>query len=90
MCIRDRFGVSVLAEELYTSKTTVLRKVKSLTGGSTTDYIKLVRLQNANRLLNNTNLSIGEIALKVGFKEHAYFTKCYHEQFGSTPRNSRK
>ncbi len=86
----SQFGVAALADKLHTSKATVLRKVKPLTGGSTAEFIKLIRLQKSNELLENTNLSIGEIAVKVGFKEHAYFSKCYQEQFGYTPKDRRK
>jgi AraC-like DNA-binding protein len=37
-----------------------------------------------------TEKSIGEISYEVGFTSPAYFTKCYKDEYGETPKESRR
>lgn len=83
------FGVTKLTKEMGSSRTTIYRKVKSLTGRSIADYIRLVRLQKAKTLLKKKELNVNEIAFKVGFRDHAYFSKCYFDEFGLKPSADR-
>ena len=39
----------------------------------------------AIKLIDERKLTISEIAFKVGFTTHAYFTRCFREQFGKSP-----
>jgi AraC-like DNA-binding protein len=44
-----------------------------------------VRLQKAKFLLANENLTIAEIAYKVGFSSQAYFATVFKSKFSITP-----
>lgn len=52
-------------------------------------YYLHLRLQQAQLLLEQTGLSVMNIALATGFASQSHFTKCYREYFGLTPRQSR-
>ncbi|MBS4206976.1 response regulator [Bacillus sp. FJAT-50079] len=54
------------------------------------EYITRRRLQNAKSLLINTNLSIEEISLRVGYQTSKYFNKLFKEYEGTTPSKYRK
>jgi len=57
------------------------------------DFIRRRRLELAARMLRDgerTHHTILSIALDCGFNDAAYFSRCFHERFGASPRNYRK
>lgn len=54
-----------------------------------TEYRRL-RLEHARRLLQQSALSISEIALSTGFSSPGHFSRLYQEAFGMTPRAARQ
>lgn len=62
------------------------RVVKKTTGKTTTEIISSRVLATAERLLKETSLSIGEIALKLGFEETASFSKFFRIHTGICPK----
>jgi signal transduction histidine kinase/DNA-binding response OmpR family regulator/ligand-binding sensor domain-containing protein len=79
------FNVEQLAGKLYMSQSTLLRKVRALTGDSPTEFIRSYRLQRALQLLKADFGNVTEVAFEVGFSNTAYFTKCFKEKFQQTP-----
>jgi len=66
------------------------RKVKALIGYNVNDYILTVRMQKAKFLLAKEELSIAEIAFKVGFSSQAYFSTVFKSKFSLTPSEYRE
>lgn len=79
------FNVKKLSEDLNISTTHLYRKLKTLTGLSPVEFIRVFKLQKACELLANSNLSIKEIGYSLGFNNLSYFVKCFREQFHVTP-----
>lgn len=79
-----------LERELGLSRTQLFRRLKKLTGFSTANYIRHVRLCKARDLLETTTLTVGEVAGRVGFPELSYFSHCFVETFAQTPSDWRK
>lgn len=67
------------------SKYHFLRIFKEAVGMDYTRYVNQIRLDHAAALLRQTNLSVTEIALTVGFSDSAYFTKRFKEAYHTTP-----
>ena len=82
---RTELSVDDLAAYLLMSPGHTWRKVKSLTGLSTNEFVRTIKLKKAVKIMNEGNLNISEIAYKVGFSSPAYFTKCFKEQYGKSP-----
>lgn len=82
---RPDFGVDILASQLNMSRTSLYRKLKTLTGQSATEFIRYVRLKKALSLMESGVLSIEEVSMTVGFSSHSYFSHCFRQQFGKTP-----
>lgn len=61
------------------------RKLKAITGFSTTEFIRNERLKLAVNLLKDSDLNISEIAYQVGFNTPSYFIKCFKDVYKSTP-----
>nr|WP_041757006.1 GlxA family transcriptional regulator [Bradyrhizobium sp. ORS 278] len=49
-----------------------------------------IRLEHARRLLRQSTIAIGEVALATGFATPMHFARCYRHQFGMTPREERR
>lgn len=80
------FDQNKLADILGYSKSTLYRKLKSLTGMSTSNLIKDVRLKRAYELLNKKGgTRISDIAYMVGFNDPKYFGICFKKEFGVLP-----
>ena len=80
------FDQNQLSESMNLSKSTVYRKLKTLTGMTTGNLIKDVRLKKAHELLmKKGNSRISEIAYLVGFNDPKYFSLCFKKEFGRLP-----
>ena len=86
LCDSD-MDVDMIAQKLGMSRTALYRKVKALTGQSVVELIRESRLKLAHTMLAQGHLSVSEVAYAVGFSSPAYFTKCYKDFFGHTPKN---
>ena len=82
-------SVEHLADELLVSRSKLYRKIKALTGETATEFIRKIRLEKANELLEKTDLTVSEIGYKVGFSSPSYFTKCFKNHFGIIPKDVR-
>ena len=80
---------SQLAADLNMSPRQFRRKINALTGQSPTLFIRNFRLQKANKLLADSELTISEIAWEVGFKDSKYFSRVYTNEFGISPSEVR-
>ena len=67
------------------SRVNLYRKMVTVTGKTPSEFIRIIRLRYAERLLMKSQLSVAEIAYKVGFSSPRYFAKCYKELFGYAP-----
>ena len=73
-------------EELCLSRAQVHRKVKAITGISTSALVRNIRLEKAFLLLQeNRELNINEVAYACGFSSPSYFTKSFVDYFGKKP-----
>lgn len=79
-------SVDVLCKEIGLSRTHLNRKMKELTGESPASYIRQLRLRKSTQLLKKGNLTISEIAFKVGFSSPSYFSQAFRDFYGFTPK----
>lgn len=85
----SEMSIPEIARKIGMSRSQLHKKVKALTNSTTTQLIRSIRLNKAKELLQNSELSIYEIAYDVGFKDPAYFSRTFSEQFGMSPRDYR-
>lgn len=71
-------------------KTSLYEKLKELTGKTPGEYIRMVRLDHASKLLKTTQLTVQEVMYKSGFSSKSYFYKEFAARFGSSPKEYRK
>ena len=81
----ENYGVSELVTSLGISRTQLHRKLKSLTGKSTSRYIREFRLIKARTMLTNDLATASEIAYRVGFASPSYFSTSFRKFYGYPP-----
>ena len=86
----SKLSVEDLAADMGLSRVQLYRKVKALTGSTPIDLLRKARLSHAQQLLQESKLTVSEVAYQVGFASPSYFTKCYKDEFGTVPGEARK
>lgn len=82
-----------IADALCITRIQLNRKVKAITGLTTTEYISRIRISLAKKLLDNPDMLIGDIAQRCGVEDVAYFSSVFKKATGYTPsgwRNRKK
>jgi signal transduction histidine kinase/ligand-binding sensor domain-containing protein/DNA-binding response OmpR family regulator len=88
--LEPEFDVIALSEKLNMSKSSLYRKLKSMTDLSPSDFIRNIRLKQACLLLKNKTITISEVAYAVGFSDPKYFSICFKNEFNTTPSEFQK
>ena len=83
------FTVDMLCSLHHMSRSSFYNKVKALTDCSPADYVRLIRMQCAARMLKEGEYSITEIADKTGFCDAKYFREVFRKHFGVSPSEYR-
>ena len=79
------FNVETLCQEVGISRAQLHRKMKELTGLSTSEFIRNIRLEQAARLLKEKKINVTQVAYTVGFSNLAHFSTIFRKHFGVAP-----
>lgn len=79
------FSVQELSRELGVSRAQLYKKVVSITGLSPIEFIRDIRLKRAAALLEKSQLSVSEVAYKVGFNNPRYFSNYFKATYHVLP-----
>ena len=85
----SELSVEDLASAMNLSRVQLYRRVKAVTGASPVELLRTARLKRGYQMLMTTDMSISEVAYKVGFTAPGYFTKCFKEEYGILPGDVR-
>lgn len=72
------------------SKSHFSRTFKEMTGINFSKHLVQVRIEKAEKLLINSDQSIVDISLEVGFNDYSYFSKAFKDAYGLSPKDYRK
>jgi len=79
------FDVSRISSEMGMSYSSLLKKIKGITGQSVNGFIRFVRLRKAAELMIHTNCNVNEAAMQVGINDIKYFRAQFYKLFESNP-----
>ena len=82
-------SIDDIAQACAVSRTSLHRKVKSMTGTSPMDFVREARIRKATQQLMDTTKSVSEVAYACGFTDPKYFSKCFKAITGKTPSEYR-
>lgn len=82
--------IEELADSVNMGRTMFYGKIKSLVGMSPSDFLRRLRMQRAEELIEKSKMNFSQIAYSVGFSDPKYFTKCFKKETGMTPSDFRQ
>ena len=80
----SEFSIDRLCREMAMSRTLFYVKLKSYTGKSPQDFIRIIRLERAASMLRG-GLSVADAAALTGFDNPKYFSTVFKKYFGVSP-----
>lgn len=86
----EKITTEELAEHLEISSGHFSRLFKKQVGVSFVKYLNQYRMDQAEKLLKNTNLKVYEVAERVGIPDYIYFTQVFRSIKGMVPTDIRK
>jgi two-component system response regulator YesN len=86
----EQIKLEDVANKVYLSPSYFSNIFKKETGQNFTDFLVDYRMQEAKELLRNADLSVNEIADRVGYVEQRYFSKLFKKVVGIKPTEYRK
>lgn len=84
------FSLAQLAARLGVSARTLARRFRAATGTSPGRYWQRQRIRLAKDLLESTNLTIGEIAYRVGYQDAGHFGRLFRREMSIAPSDYRQ
>ncbi|MEG3659325.1 response regulator [Arenibacter palladensis] len=79
------FNAESFSRAMHMSRMQLHRKIKALTAGSTSEFLRSERLKLAKQMLYTPGITVAEVAYRSGFNQPAYFTTCFKEKYGISP-----
>jgi signal transduction histidine kinase/ligand-binding sensor domain-containing protein/DNA-binding response OmpR family regulator len=80
-----QLSVEELSREMAMSRSSLHKKLKAMSGHVPNEFIRLIRLKNAAKLLLSGEHNISEVGYMTGFNSPSYFSRCFMQQFNVTP-----
>ena len=87
--LHRKLSLNEIAAHVGCSRSTLLSDFKTRYGRTVNEYLVEARLERSVRLLLEGRLTVGEIALDVGFGDQSYFSKVFTARYGRTPSSYR-
>lgn len=84
------FSVDSLLEHFSFGRTVFYKKMKGISGYSPKEFVRIVRMKNAGKLLKSKERTVTEVAFEVGFNDSAYFSRLFKKHFGENPSEYQK
>lgn len=87
---KERLTLDLLAEEAKVNKFYLAHIFKETYGISPINFMISCRIQEAKRLLTETDLSLSQISSVLGFSSPSYFSQSFHKIEGTSPAEYRR
>ena len=86
----EQLAAEFICHQMNLSRNALYRKIKDAANTTPTEFIRNIRLKEAERLIKTTKLTIQEIMFQTGFNNKSYFYTIFKIEYGSAPNEYRK
>lgn len=87
---QEDLSLQLLAEEVFLTPTYLSYLFKKNMGVSLIKYLTTVRMEQAKKLLKDTNMKIADIAKQTGYQNDSYFSIAFKNNVGMSPGSFRE
>ena len=87
---REDLNLNMVAERFFISPNYLSSLFNDKNGISFSEYIQVLRIEEAKLLLKNTRMKVLDVSSKVGYKNNSYFTSIFKKHVAMTPNEYRK
>ena len=81
----SQFTTDEFARQMCMSRSNLHLKMKALTGESTNDFIRRIRMRKAAELLKTRGYTVAEVSAMVGYNTPSYFATAFKNFYGHSP-----
>lgn len=85
----DKITMEAITKSFHTNKTTMNQKFKAVMGLTVIEYLNNLRMQITCSFLRRTELTVGEIMERVGYRDDAHFLRAFRKFAHCTPSGYR-
>jgi AraC family L-rhamnose operon regulatory protein RhaS len=85
-----KITLAELTRTFHTNRTTLARRFHQATGSTVVAYLTRLRMNVAASILRDTELGIGEVMRRVGFRDGTHFGRTFRRYAGCTPSEYRR
>ncbi len=86
----EQISVETAASLTNYSPSFFMKFFKKVSGTTFVHYLMAYRLEQAEKLLRQTDMNVTEVSARCGFESLSYFIKCYKQRYGYTPHKEKK
>ncbi|WP_162946190.1 hybrid sensor histidine kinase/response regulator transcription factor [Chitinophaga barathri] len=77
--------VDFLCVRMNISRTKLYQKIKGISGQSVGEFVKTIRLKRAIYIMTHEDVTLGEVADRIGLQSSSYFSRMFKKEYGSSP-----
>ncbi|MBS7564796.1 response regulator [Mucilaginibacter sp. Bleaf8] len=77
--------VDFLCKHLYVSRTKLYQKIKSISDQSVAEFIRTVRLKRSIFIMTHEDITMSEVADRVGLQSSSNFSRAFKKEYGKSP-----
>jgi signal transduction histidine kinase/DNA-binding response OmpR family regulator/ligand-binding sensor domain-containing protein len=81
----SELDVDFLSERLYISRSALYQKVQSTSDQTVAEFIRTIRLKKAIGIMTHEDVSMGEVALRIGMQSQSHFSRAFKKEYGKSP-----
>ncbi|WP_256009738.1 hybrid sensor histidine kinase/response regulator transcription factor [Desertivirga xinjiangensis] len=84
------YSVDSFVSDMNVGRTILYQKINDIVGMSIKEFILNIRLKRSAYLLEQSDLTVAEVAYQTGFNNAKYFSVCFKKQFDLSPSEFKK
>ena len=86
----SKFNVEALATEMNMSRSTLSRKIKLITGDTSFQFIKKIKMHHACQMLKNKTVKVSDVMISLGYNDYKNFTESFKSIYDISPSEYQK
>ncbi len=87
---REKISMKDICTALGRTKSAICPAFKEKYGVTVMDYLTELRIEEAKKMLSQTDMTVGEISDEIGFADTSYFSKVFLKVVGVSPSQYRR